>query len=148
MAMRAYRARFENIRVRLSQETGRIVKNVNDQMQKEAERIQKDAIALAPFDTGALEQAIKIENLGYRRKWSVYIDRNAPADDGVTVGVYATWLHEAPEGSINWGPGTRGKPGVNGMLPGAKFLERAYRARIRGFARRMREAATKGRAGE
>lgn len=148
---RDFRARFDNVRVRLSQETGRIRKSVNDQMQKEAEGIQKDAIALAPLDSGALEQAIKVENLGGRRAWAVYIDRNAPADidqvepTGVLVGEYAFRLHEDPEGTWKWQAKTRSKPSVRGMSPGSRFLERAYRSRIRGFTGRLRKAAEQGR---
>jgi hypothetical protein len=131
MPMR-FRQRFDsNIQARLSQEGGRISKAINDALQAEAEAIQKKARAYAPFETGALMAAIKVEGLDRRTAWAVYIDRNAPDDTGkYTVGVYGIRLHE----DTNWTPGP-------GTIPprGPKYLERAYRERARGFARRMQE---------
>lgn len=133
MPMR-FRQRFDpNLRARLSQEAGRISKAVNDGLKAEAEAIQKKAQAYAPYETGALMRAIKVEGLNQRTAWAVYIDRDAPDDTGkYTVGVYGIRLHE----DTNW---TRGP----GTIPprGPKYLERAYRERARGFARRMQEIA-------
>ena len=154
MAGRDFRARFEDIRVRLSQEAGKIQKRVNDGLEQEAKNIQADAIALAPFKEGYLEKSIKLEAKDRRTAFVIYIDKDAPAagrEGGPTtvgegpprgpVGGYAVFLHEAPDDDINWGPGTLAKPGTKGMRPGSKYLERAYKNAIRGFASRMRNIA-------
>jgi hypothetical protein len=129
-----FRQRFsDSIRVRLSQEAGRISKAVNDALKHEAEVIQNKARDYAPFETGALMEAIKVEGMERRTSWAVYIDRAMPDDTGkYTVGDYFLRLHEESD----W------KPGPGTIRPrGNKYLERAYRERARGFAKRMQEIA-------
>jgi hypothetical protein len=129
-----FRQRFsDTIRARLAQEAGNISKAVNDALQHEAQQIQKKAREYAPFETGALMEAIKVEGMERRTAWAVYIDRNAPDDtERYTVGTYFLRLHEESD----W------KPGPGTVPPrGPKYLERAYRERARGFARRMQQIA-------
>lgn len=134
MPMRV-RQRLDNVRVRLQRAGGAITKEVNDALQKEAEKIQKKARDYAPLEHGPLMNAIKVENLDRRTAWAVFVDRDAPDDtDEYTVGLYYLRLHEESD----W------KPGPKTVWPrGPKYLERAYRERAEGFTRRMREAASR-----
>lgn len=85
-----------------------------DEMQKATlqlagEVVQKQAIELAPFKTGALEASSILEVTSRKAE----ISFNTP---------YAVLVHELPEGSA--GPGTRAKPGNELGPAGPKFLER------------------------
>lgn len=110
----------------LRQASGRAVKTVNDGMQESMQAVQREAIARAPMEFGNLERAIKLENGGLRRSWSVYIDPNVPGHNpGTTVGDYAGWLHEDP--TYQLGRLSLEKPGgVTGPV-GPKYLEDPFR---------------------
>jgi hypothetical protein len=135
------RGDFENIRARLTQTGGRIVKSINDQLEREAKGIQELARDYVPIDEGNMEAAIKIESKNRRQLWAVYVDKNMPDDTGkYTVGDYLNFLHEGiPDYSL--GPKSLAKA-AQGKAVGRKFLERAYRERVAGgMLGRVRDAA-------
>jgi hypothetical protein len=108
-------------------------------MQEEMTKIQKAAIARAPVEHGNLEDAIKIQNVSYRRHWIVYVDDSMPDDTGkYTVGDYAMWLHE---GVYQLGPASEAKASSNGQPVGRKFLEGPFEEAIqKGLVERLQNA--------
>ena len=122
----------------LSQAGDRATKGVVDQMRREAERIKELARRFAPIDHGNLEKAIKLATLGggrdamgrfARKSFEVYIDMDAVAYDGRTVGRYAYVMHELllpyGAGGYNLGPRSRMKQNSQVEAVGGRFLERA-----------------------
>jgi len=110
---------------------------------REAEKVQKLAIKMAPVDHGGLEEAIKItgndattarDELGRfaRVEVEVYVDMEAPGKDpnrgDVKVGDYAYEIHEhlEPVGEMKRGPKSNQKNSTNGGVEvGGGFMTRA-----------------------
>lgn len=128
----------DELAILLTQSGGKAVKGVLDQMRKEAAKIQELAQKYAPIDHGNLEDAIKVRTQGGgrdesgrfgRKSISVFIDMNAPAFDGRTVGEYAYVMHEhlLPFGSggYNLGKHSQAKQAGQSEIVGGRFLERA-----------------------
>lgn len=119
-----------DLRNTLQQRGGRIIKAINDAMQDEMRKVQKEAIANAPVDMGNLEAAIKITSQDRRRTWIVYVDESMPDDTGnYTVGDYAMWLHES---SYDLGEKSVAKAASNGHHVGRKYMERPFQEAIQG----------------
>lgn len=134
--------------VALEQTGNRVMKHAVERMELEAHRIAKLAREWAPYDTGALESAIKVESdregTNRRKRFFVYIDPSVTQTDPNTsepkpVGQYAMYMHEGIRGfgmlSLdNWSDGynlgerSKIKDAGRGVV-GAKFLERAARER-------------------
>ncbi|UBM12760.1 hypothetical protein [Cupriavidus metallidurans] len=119
-------------------------------MRSEAQTIADLAIRFAPFDTGLLEQCIKVrEETGRsrRKEFSIYIEPSAVGLNGETINVlkYASLMELglAPYGSGRFHLGERsqekaaGTPGVGG-----RFLQRAVKARQGEIGRKLREQFT------
>jgi hypothetical protein len=126
---------------------GRIRRAVNDQIEKEAQAVGEVARAMTPRDLGHMESAIRVTSQSQRRIWTVYIDDDVKADGPkrgemsgkYTVGDYLTFLHE---GSYKLGDKSLEKQATTPHVVGRKFLERAFRKRMReGMVRRITAAA-------
>lgn len=130
----------ETMLLNLDSTTKRRVKSV---LIKEARKVQKMAIKMAPVDHGGLEEAIKIsgDEVGVQRdelgrfarvEIEVYVDMDAPGKDpkrgNVRVGDYAYEIHEhlEPLGSMKRGPKSNQKNNSNGGVEvGGGFMTRA-----------------------
>lgn len=137
---------FERVIAELGVIGGRIRRGVNDQIQKEAEKIRDIAIQMVPVEDGDMEKAIKVYSSDFRRRFTVSIDDDAPAikiqTNGViryyTVGEYAAWLHES---YYNLGPKSEAKNAGSLYRVDRKFLERAWEERRDKALRNIRDAA-------
>lgn len=116
---------------------GKLRRNVRKTMTESVQKIAETAKRYAPVDKYNLEDAIKVTEPKQGRDEmgrfgamtaSVYVDMDAPTQDGRTVGVYALIMHEAlapyGSGAFNLGERSQAKDGGSGEV-GGKYLERA-----------------------
>lgn len=130
-------------------------KNIAAQMRREAFNIQELARKFAPVDHGNLEEAIEVGEVGggrddetgrfLRKSFEVYIDMDAPAYDGRTVGQYAYVMHELlmpyGAGGYKLGKKSRLKQAGQPEAVGGRFLERAAEEVSRNMINRLIEVA-------
>lgn len=94
-----------------------------DAAHTEASFIMEIAEDQAPFDTGELEKAFKLNINRLRSDRTIFNVEVGGMVDGVNVDEYAWVMHEA---SYKLGPGSLAKQSGVGRLVGPKYLERAY----------------------
>ncbi len=134
----------ENIVAEIAQFGGRIRREVNDQLEREARQIQTIAREMVPRLDRDMERAIKVDSANQRRRWLIYVDENAPTTikgEGrrYTVGDYLLFLHE---GDYQLGKQSVEKQKTTQYRVGRKFLERAFEAQLRDrMIERVTEAA-------
>lgn len=130
-------------------------KNIAAQMRREAFNIQELARRFAPIDHGNLEDAIEVAEVGggrdeetgrfLRKSFEVFIDMDAEAFDGRTVGQYAYVMHELllpyGAGGFKLGKKSREKQAGQAETVGGRFLERAAEEVSRGLMGRLIEIA-------
>lgn len=144
----------DELAILLQQAGAKATRGVLDQMRKEAIAIQRLARKFAPLDHGPLEDAIKVRTTGGGREESgrfarkaleVFIDMDAEAHDGRTVGQYAYVMHELLQpfgaGGFKLGPKSRLKQKGQQEVVGGRFLERAAEEVSRGLMNRLIEVA-------
>lgn len=129
---------------------GESSEKVSSSMIRELKRGAKDIKELsqrmAPHKHGALEDAhdVEIDEAGMTAM--VFVDKNAPGEDGRPVGRYADIMHEGlyPGSRMKLGPGSVAKQNANpGVLVGGKFLERAADEMSPAIIKRMLKAVKK-----
>ena len=114
---------IEGILARLQQVGEGAIKAVNDGMEAAMKKVQQEAIARAPVDTGDLENSIKIANAGLRKHWIVYVDDSVFDASRIHDPDYAMIMHES---EYNLGPKSAAKAQSNNKPVGRKYLEGAF----------------------
>lgn len=116
------------------------------ELKKGAEDIKTLSQRMAPHKHGALERAHDVEIDESDLSAIVFVDKDAPGEDGRPVGRYADMMHEGlyPGSRFKLGPGSIAKQAANpGILIGGKFLERAAEELAPEIIKRMRRAMAK-----
>lgn len=130
----------------LEHSTEKALDAMSVEIKKGAEDIKALSQDMAPHQHGALEDAHAIELDEADHSAIVYIDKDAPGEDGRPVGRYADLMHEGlyPGSRFKLGPGSVAKQAANpGVVVGGKFLERAADKLAPGIIKRMRQAIKK-----
>lgn len=133
------------LEVALTQIGERAVKGMSDKMRTRARKIRDLAREYAPIKTGLLERSIDYvtQRENGRNKYVVYINLDAPATGGKSLGDYATIMHAQlrPYGTAG---GKRYFLGIlsqakaaSGKKVGGLFLQRAIAEGLKGFGEEM-----------
>lgn len=133
----------------------KVIKGASTVMKDEGEEIRDLARDNAPYDEGYLETAIKTEatiGKGRRTEVRVYVDGSMPGSGGRAgeqrpVGAYAWLMHEllGPYGAGVYQPGERTMTKrAAGFKAGGRYLERAFKERLKTLMSRITAGARKG----